>query len=298
MSSSDDSTSSTPPPIAVTHAGRRTRLKWHRARRRPSDTPFTASRIVEAMRVGASVEVDLLIHADRGFAVLHDRDLARSTTGQGDVSRASAAYLRGLSLTDNVGNPTDDGVVLLEDLASRLEGVDVADDALLQLDFKEDAAALDDKALDVFARAVAPFADSAILSCGDADAVTALCDAAPDIHVGYDPCHRGAVGRTLRSGDFRGFVFSACRDSPRAEMMYLDQELVLRAADRGADLIAAFHAMRREVDVYTLARADASSVARFTRLVDRGADQITTDDPEGFFAANIVAEATESERSD
>ncbi|KNA92842.1 glycerophosphodiester phosphodiesterase [Gordonia jacobaea] len=263
MSSSEYSAASAPPPIAVTHAGRRTRLKWHRARRRPSDTPFTASRIVEAMRVGASVEVDLLIHAERGFAVLHDRDLAHSTTGRGDVSHASAAYLRGLTLTDNVGDPTDDSVVLLEDLATMLDGIEIADDAMLQLDFKEDAAALDDEALSIFARAVEPFADNAILSCGDADAVTALCDAAPDIHVGYDPCHRGAIGRVLHSGDFRGFVFTACRDSSRAEIIYLDQELVLRAAD----LIAAFHAMKREVDVYTLARADASSMARFTRLV-------------------------------
>ena len=54
--------------------------------------------------------------------------------------------------------------------------------------------------------------------------------------------------------------------------------------------------MKREVDVYTLSRADASSMARFTRLVERGADQITTDDPEGFFAEKLFANAPESER--
>ncbi|MGV9481617.1 glycerophosphodiester phosphodiesterase [Gordonia aichiensis] len=279
---SSENPAASPPPIAVTHAGRRTLLKWHRARRRPSDTPFTASRIVEALRVGASVEVDLLIHADRGFAMLHDRDITHATTGRGDIAQASASYLRGLRLRDATGTPTDENVVLLEDLATLLDDVDVASHAMLQLDFKEDAAALDEAAVDVFAQAVAPFADNAILSCGDADAVRVLCDAAPGIHVGYDPCHRGAARRALRSEDFRGFVFTACRDSPRAEMIYLDHGLVLGAAELGADVIAAFHAMGRRVDVYTLPHADNSSVARLVRLIERGADQITTDDPDGF----------------
>ncbi|UEA60228.1 glycerophosphodiester phosphodiesterase [Gordonia otitidis] len=288
MSSPQPSAASSPPPISVSRDGRRTTLKWHRARRRPSDTPFTASRIVEALRVGASVEVDLVIHADRGFALLHDRDIAQATTGHGNVAQASASYLRGLSLRDATGTPTHEKVVLLEDLAALLENIDVADDSMLQLDFKEDAAALDEAAVEVFAAAVTPFADNAILSCGDADAVRILCDAAPGIHVGYDPCHHGAIGRVLRSGDFRGFVFTACRDSPRAEMIYLDQSLVLAAADRGADLIAAFHAMQRRVDAYTLGSADATTLAQFWRLVERGADQITTDDPEGFHAAGSV----------
>ena len=42
----------------------------------------------------------------------------------------------------------------------------------------------------------------------------------------------------------------------------------------------------------------ATTLAQFWRLVERGADQITTDDPEGFFAEKLFANAPESERSD
>ena len=63
-------------PISVTRDGHRTFLKWHRARRRASDPVFTGRRILEGMALGASVEVDLVLHADDGFAVLHDLELA------------------------------------------------------------------------------------------------------------------------------------------------------------------------------------------------------------------------------
>ena len=71
--------------ISVTRAGRRTFLKWHRARRRGGDPAFTGRRILEGMAAGASVEVDLVLHADDGFAVLHDLSLERETTGSGPV---------------------------------------------------------------------------------------------------------------------------------------------------------------------------------------------------------------------
>lgn len=271
---------SSDPPLAITHDGHTTRLKWHRARRRADDPAFTPARIVEAMRVGASVEVDLVIHADRGCAILHDRHIDHATTGHGEVSALSAAYLRTLTLRDNTGRPTDQRVLLLEDLAGLLDGVDVASEAMLQLDFKEDAAALDARAIDVFVGAVAPIASHAILSCGDARAVRILCDAVPDLHVGYDPCHHGAIGRVLDSGDFARFVLDAVQAAPRAEMIYLDHGLVLAAADRGADLIAAFARMDRQVDACTLTRIDSSTVPVLRRLVDLGAHQITTDDAE------------------
>ena len=60
--------------ISVTRDGHRTFLKWHRARRRAADPVFTGRRILEGMALGASVEVDLVLHADDGFAVLHNLD--------------------------------------------------------------------------------------------------------------------------------------------------------------------------------------------------------------------------------
>ncbi|QHN18824.1 glycerophosphodiester phosphodiesterase [Gordonia amarae] len=271
-------------PTAVTRDGHTTRIKWHRARRRAADPVFTATRIREGMSVGASVEIDLVVHADRGFAVLHDLDVKRATTGSGNARSLGADQLRAMSLRDNRRRPVDEPVLLLEDLVEALRGTMIHPDALLQLDFKETATALDDRALRVFADAVAPIARHLILSCGDATAVRELTGAAPGIRIGYDPCHGGAVKRVLRSGRFGQFVADAVHASPDAEMVYLDKKLVLRADDRGVDLIGAFHAAGRTVDAYTVRRVNILSRRTITRLLDLRADQITTDDPERLVA--------------
>ena len=83
-------------PILLERDGHRTWLKWHRGRRRAADTAFTGERIIEAMCLGASIEVDLVIHAGHGCAVLHDLTLERETTGAGRVRNTSAAALRQL----------------------------------------------------------------------------------------------------------------------------------------------------------------------------------------------------------
>lgn len=272
---------STSEPVAITVGGHRTRLKWHRARKQAADAPFTTSRIVEGMRVGASVEVDLLIHGataghPRGFTVLHDRTLDAATTGVGTVRAASATYLRSLHLRDNDGHPVPAPVLLLDDLSTHL--TDIHPDALLQLDFKQSAADLDDAVVTAFADAVESFAPQAILSCGDADAVRILTDAVPRIRVGYDPCHHGAVDRVLRWRRYRHFVESAVAASPRADTIYLDKRLVLTAADRGVDLIDQFHTAARQVDIYTFTHEDDPGIVRALVLHP---DQLTTDDPVG-----------------
>ncbi|AFR47486.1 glycerophosphodiester phosphodiesterase [Gordonia sp. KTR9] len=274
-------------PIHIDHDGHRTMLKWHRGRRRAADPAFTATRIVEGMRLGASIEVDLVIHADRGFAVLHDRTVDHATTGTGAVSALPASYLRELHLRDNSGRPIDDRVLLLEDLTDLFDGVDIAPTASLQLDFKEDDAALDVAAVEVFARSVAPHAGHYILSCGDAAAVETLTSAAPGVRIGYDPCHHGAAEAALRSGDFDGFVDRAVAASPDAEMVYLENRLILAADRRGHDLIGAFHERGRLVDGYTVTRVGPRVAPEIRRLLELRVDQITTDDPEALATLDV-----------
>ncbi|GAB89716.1 glycerophosphodiester phosphodiesterase [Gordonia rhizosphera] len=281
----DEAHDSTVAPVAVRHEGHKTLIKWHRARCRAGDPAFTASRIVEGMRAGASVEIDLRIHADRGFAVLHDRDVADATTGTGRVDDLSAAQVRSLFLRAEDGSPLRERVLLLEDLADLLGTIPVHPDALLQLDFKETAAALDDTATRNFADAVTPFAAHAILSCGDAEAVGMLTDAVPGIRIGYDPCHRGAVRRVLLTRAFDGFVERAVSASPRAEMVYLEIRLILEADRRGYDIVGAFHDRGRTVDAYTIRGVTGEQLRQVRRLIELRVDQITTDDPEGLIAA-------------
>lgn len=273
------------PAVAVTSGSHRTFLKWHRARRFGTDPVFTGRRIIEGMAAGASVEVDLVIHGDDGFAVLHDLVLDDDTTGHGPVRQTPADLLRGLNLRGNDGAPIADTVMLLEDLADLIATQGAHPDALLQLDYKEDAAALTPAVIATFARALRPVARHFILSSGDADAVARLTAPVPDLRIGYDPCHMGAIERVQATRDFAGFVSEALAASPHAELIYLEHRLVLGADDLGFDLIAAFHAAGRRVDAYTLQRADAPGVAVARRLLALKVDQITTDDPEGLASA-------------
>lgn len=270
-------------PIAIHRNGHVTWLKWHRARRTASDPVFTGKRILEGMRLGASVEVDLVVHAEHGFAVLHEVELGREATGSGAIASKSASALRAEFIRDNSGEPTTEHVRLLEDLAKLIAG-SVHPDALLQLDYKQRATALDARTVANFAAAVMPVARHMILSSGDAESVAMLANAAPEIRVGYDPCHGDDLALLRSDRDFTGFVARAVSASPRAEMIYLEYRVVLEAADRGFDIVAAFHGEGRRIDGYTIKRADNENLRIVQRLLDCRVDQITTDDPEGLAA--------------
>ena len=267
--------------IAIDRAGHRTWLKWHRGHRFAGDTSFTGARIVEGMELGASVEVDLMRFAGDGFAVLHDETLDAATTGTGMVRSASEAYLRGLHLRDPFGAPSEHKVMMLADLGRLLAQVGRDPRAELQLDLKENSDVIRDADIAAFAAAISPVADSVILSGGDSLAVERLSHAVPDMAIGYDPCHDGAIERLMETRDFVGFVASALRAVPRARMIYLDRRLVLFADQAGYDVIGAFQGAGRRVDAYTINSAVPSALPGVKRLLELKADQITTDDPVG-----------------
>ncbi len=160
-------------------------------------------------------------------------------------------------------------------------GEGISPEAVLQLDLKEDAPALDARVVDSFAASVTPVARHFILSGGHPKAIGLLADAVPALPMGYDPCHEGAIERLLASRDFTGFVADAVTAFPRAQMIYLEYRLVLGAVDEGFDIIAAFHGAGKTVDAYTLEAATAETAAIAQRLLALKVDQITTDDPAG-----------------
>lgn len=272
-------------PLYLERDGHRTWLKWHRARRRAGDPVFSRARILEGMRLGASVEVDLVVHGGGGMAVLHNLTLEEETTGTGPVRAADAATLRALHLRANDGRVLPERVMLLEDLCAELRHNPPHADALLQLDFKEDMAALDPRTVAGFGEAIGDLGPHMILSGGDLAAVTALVRAAPDVRMGYDPCHGGSLEALRASGDFAGWIAEALAAAPGAELIYLAHEIVVAADDAGVDLIALVHAQGRRVDAYTIQRVTSESLRLAARLVALKADQITTDDPEGLAAA-------------
>ncbi|OLP58870.1 glycerophosphodiester phosphodiesterase [Xaviernesmea oryzae] len=270
--------------ISIRRDGHETWFKWHRGRRQAGDLSFTRHRLIEGLRLGASLEIDLVRYADPGFAVLHDETLDAATTGQGPVLAASAETLRGLRLRLENGQPTDHPVMLIEDLGrliaeTRAEAGETA--AVVQLDMKEASTSIREDDIAAFARAIQPVARSVILSAGDAEAVARLSAAVPDMPIGYDPCHFGASDALRESRDFKGFVAQAVEASPHATMIYLEYPLVLFAAEAGFDIIAAFHQADRRVDAYTLTVTSPEAVADAERLLALKVDQITTDDPAG-----------------
>jgi glycerophosphoryl diester phosphodiesterase len=157
---------------------------------------------------------------------------------------------------------------------------------LLQLDYKENQAALDPETIANFARSVGPVARHMILSSGDAESVAALAEVAPGIRIGHDPCLGAIAARVQQDHDFPRFVADALAEAPPAtEMIYLAIEAITDAERHGFDLIGAFHAAGKLVDAWTIRRIDEPSVKLVARLMELGADQISTDDPEGLAAA-------------
>jgi len=272
-------------PLYITRDGHRTWIKWHRGRRTVTDPVFTPTRILEAMRLGASVEVDLVIHADNGCAVLHNFSLEKETTGTGLVRETSAATLRDLHLRDNAGAPIADKVMLLEDLCALLAENGAHPEALLQLDFKESMAALTPEVIDNFARAVMPVAGSMILSGGDAEAIALLAKATPGLRSGFDPSDEQVFKAALAAGTLDKFVADAIAAAPEADFIYLHWQIVTLAADAGFDIVAAFHHHGKRIDAWTINTVDDTSIPNVRRLLDLKVDQITTDDPERLKAA-------------
>jgi glycerophosphoryl diester phosphodiesterase len=272
-------------PVSITRNGHKTYFKWHRGRRRLSDPVFTGKRILEGMALGASVEVDLVVTGDKGFAVLHDMTLDRETTGTGPVAAATDATIRTLRLRGNDGAPIDEPVMLLDDLCALMAKGTVRADALLQLDYKEDETVLDARAVENFARATRSVARNMIVSSGSAAAVKLLTDAVPGMQSGYDASDEGKFKAALEGGTLQQFVDDATATAPDVDMIYLYWEIVTVAADLGFDIIGAFHKHGKRVDAWTIRTIDDASVAVVERLLSLKADQITTDDPEGLAAA-------------
>lgn len=268
-------------PLYIEQGGHRTWLKWHRGRRKLSDPVFTGSRILEAMRLGASVEVDLVIHADHGCAILHNFSLEDETTGTGLVRETSADALRQLHLRANDGTVLPDRVMLLEDLCALLAKETPHPDALLQLDFKESAAAVTPEVVVNFAMSIAPVINSLILSGGDLEANSLLTQSSPKLRSGYDPCYGDSLARLQASGDYKTFISDALTDAPDAEMIYLAYDIILAGDKSGVDLIGAVHAAGKRVDAWTIRQVNDTTVSEVERLLALKVDQITTDDPEG-----------------
>ncbi len=264
--------------VAIWSGYHRVRLKWHRMKRRLEDVPFTPAILAEALAAGASSEVDLRVHGEDGFVVLHDDRLDRETSGTGLVAAAKRAELESLTMRAPDGTVTDESVLLLDDLAA-LAAAEAAPDALVQLDLKEEAGAITAGVVERFAGLIAPVAGRFILSGGDWTAVRRLAEATPGLAAGFDPCSDDTIERLVSYADFDAFVAGALEAAPRASTIYLHYPIVLKAAAIGHDIVGAFHDADRLIDAYTLNTTHPDAARTLRQLVALEVDQITTDEP-------------------
>lgn len=267
-----------PDGVAIIQDGHVVRLKWHRLKRRAGDTPFSPAQLAEAMALGASCEIDIRLHGEGGFVVMHDATLDRETTGSGPVEAATAAAIGRLQMRDVNGTPTGAPVLLLEDVVS-LAAQDAAPGTEIQLDLKAPADTITPAIARRFADLVRPLADRFVLSSLDFDAVQRLAAGFPELAIGFDPCASGIADRLVERSAFDAFVGETLVVAPDATMIYLDYRLILQAATLGYDVVAAFHRADRAIDAYTLNTTHPNATGILRTLVALKVDQITTDEP-------------------
>ncbi|NZD63250.1 glycerophosphodiester phosphodiesterase [Rhizobium sp. WYCCWR 11290] len=264
--------------LEISHEGHRTRLKWHRLRKRFSDPLFSAEVMAEGFAAGASMELDLRVRADGGFVVLHDKELEGETTGHGPVAEKSVSDLSGIRMQEG-----DRPLILSEDLAAMMQSTHPA--ALLQFDMKDDYEAIGARGVAHLATHFRDIAASVIVSGDSLDLIVAVKEKLPHLLRGIDPTNKlydirmangwKAVETELRA-DLRG--------PTEPDTIYLHWPLILDAANAGLDMIALCQDEGKRVDAWTFTLKDPEAGfseeewRNFQALIALKPDQITTDE--------------------
>ncbi|RFB85343.1 glycerophosphodiester phosphodiesterase [Rhizobium leguminosarum bv. trifolii] len=264
--------------LEISHEGHRTRLKWHRLRKRFADPLFSADVMAEGFAAGASMELDMRVRADGGFVVLHDRKLDGETTGHGPIAEKSLGDLGDIRMKEG-----DRPLILSEDLAAMMQSTHPA--ALLQFDMKDDYEAIGARGIAHLAAHFRDIAASVIVSAASLDLIVAVKEKLPHLLRGIDPTDKlygirqasgwKAVDIALRA-DVRG--------PTEPDTIYLHWPLILEAAREGLDLIALCQDEGKRVDAWTFTLKDSEAGfsdeewRNFQALMALKPDQVTTDE--------------------
>lgn len=266
--------------LCIADGQHRVRLKWHMLRRTGGDPPFFRPNLLAGLALGASMEVDIQCLTDGEFVCLHDETLETETDGTGPVAEADSAMIATLRQRGSSGAAVGPAPLTLTELLAIIAGNRdaTAKGAVVQLDLKDSAEAITDAVIDRFARQVGPVAAMLSLSGEDWSAVARLGSGVRGLSLGYDPTKQ-VIGEDRTIGDLSGLIDHIAATSPEAETVYLHHSLIAAAAERGLDLVGAFHDQHRMVDCWTIGTDRPQPEARLRMAVATGVDQITTDTP-------------------
>ncbi|MGF1625650.1 MAG: glycerophosphodiester phosphodiesterase [Alphaproteobacteria bacterium] len=253
--------------------GRRVLLKWHKLRRAAHEPPFDPTNLRAGLAAGASLEVDVRRLADDAWVCLHDDVLDEETDGAGPVTALASPEVAGIRIRGAAYPPP-----LLAELVEIIVAA-APSSAILQLDLKEPAATLTERAVAGFAAAVAPVAGRCLLSGCAWPAVARLGAAVPGLRLGYDP-YEDAEGRTLATAtDMESLAWETLETAPDAAIFYLYHRFVAAALDLGVNPLAILKCRGALVDIWTLDPSTPGIEAILPRMIAAGADQITTNAP-------------------
>ncbi|ULR42241.1 glycerophosphodiester phosphodiesterase family protein [Rhizobium sp. K102] len=264
--------------LEISHEGHRTRLKWHRLRKRFADPLFSAEVMAEGFAAGASMELDLRVRADGGFVVLHDEDLEGETSGHGPIAEKRLSDLRDIRMQG--GNRP---LILSEDLAAMLQAAHPA--ALLQFDMKDDYEAIGAQGIAHLAAHFQEIAASVIVSAGSLDLIVAVKEKLPHLLRGIDPTDK--LYGIRKAGGWKAVEIELradLRGPTEPDTVYLHWPLILDAANEGLDMIALCQDEGKRVDAWTFTLKhpevgfSEAEWRNFRALMALKPDQITTDE--------------------
>lgn len=264
--------------LEISHEGHRTRLKWHRLRKRFADPLFSADVMAEGFAVGASMELDMRVRADRGFVVLHDEELDGETTGHGPIAQKSIGDLGDIRMKDG-----DRPLILSEDLAAMMQSTHPA--ALLQFDMKDDYEAIGARGIEHLAVHFRDIAASVIVSAGSLELIVAVKEKLPHLLRGIDPTDKlYGIGQASGWKAVEMELRADLRGPTEPDTIYLHWPLILDAAEEGLDMIALCQDEGKRVDAWTFslkhpeAGFSDEEWRNFQALMALKPDQVTTDE--------------------
>ena len=264
--------------LELVDGGHVTRLKWHRLRRQMRDPLFSADVMQSGFALGASMELDLRVRADGGFAVLHDANLEGETTGAGLVAEKSGGELQGIRMKD-AGRP----LILSEDLSRMLQSAHP--DALLQFDMKDDYEAIGSNGITHLAAHFQNIAASVIISGASLELIVAVKETLPHLKRGIDPTDKLVeIYRNQGLKAVEADLLADMRGPTEPDTIYLHWPLILQAAKEGLDLVALCASEDKLVDAWTFTLKDPQSGFSdaewhdFSALMALKPGQISTDE--------------------
>ncbi len=264
--------------LEITHEGHRTRLKWHRLRRRMSDPLFSADVMAEGFALGASMELDLRVRADGGYVVLHDAEFEGETTGTGPIATKTVGQLDGIRMRDGK-RP----LLLSEDLSGMLRAAHPQ--ALLQFDMKDDYDVIGERGMAHLAGHFRDIAASVIFSGSSLALIVAVKEQMPHLKRGIDPSDKlTEIYQRQGLKAVEADLLADLNGPTEPDTVYLYWPLILQAAKDGLDLIGLCHDEGKIVDAWTFTLRDPEngfSEAEwrdFSALMALKPDQVTTDE--------------------